>query len=465
MPVNTVHPEYMEYADKWRRTRAASNSDVDRDEYLPAPFKDTEPDRYKAYKDRAYFLGVTGRTQKAMGGMVFRKPAVYDLPSELEYLLEDFDGSGQSAEQIAKDCLAGLLQTRRQLLLTDYPDAGEGLTAEQERMMNLRPTIASYTAESLINWRWAGVNGQRKLVLAVLRESDNKADDEFQHDYKTVYRVLRLTDGVYTQQMYDDSLDPITEPYAPRMAGGGYFDRIPLHGVRELENPPLYDIAQTNLAHYRNIADLEDAAYVVGQPMVHIDIGQTTPETWKEHNPDGIKFGSRNGVVTQGGSLDLKQASENNLIRQVKQDKEQEMIMLGAQLITRGGQAQTAEAERLQAGAEASVLDTLVNDLSEDMEAAIEDAALFIGVNPESVSYQLNTDYWEQGLDPQTFMAVVQGYQTNLYGQVDALNMIRKGKIELDAGRTDDDIQQDVADNLLNDNVGLELNNQGGRSD
>lgn len=460
MQVNTPHPEYSAYYKKWDSTRAAANSNVSDSKFLPAPFKDSEPDRYSAYKDRAYFLGVTGRTEKAMIGMVFRKPAHYELPSSIEYLLEDFDGSGQSAEQIAKDALSGLLESRRHLLLVDYPDAGEGLTAEQERNLNLRPTIASYVAESLINWRFQGVNGQRKLVLAVLQEQDNKSTDEFSHDYRSVFRVLRLRDGVYTQQMYDDQLKPIADEYTPRMAGGATFDHIPLHGVRALENPPLYDIAQANLAHYRNIADLEDSAYVVGQPMVHVNTGETSATEFTELNPQGINFGSRKGVVTKGGGIDLVQASENNLIRQIKQDKEQEMIMLGAQLITRGGQAQTAEAERLQAGAEASVLDTLVNDLSEDMEAAIEDAARYAGADPESVVYKLNTDYWEQGLDPQTFMAVVQGYTNKLYAQSDALYMIRKGKIELDAERTDENIKQDIAENLLNESADIELDNQ-----
>lgn len=457
MPVNTIHPDYTSYSEKWRRTRAAANSDVSSSDFLPADFKDSEPERYEVYRDRAYFMGVTGRTEKAMVGMVFRKAFDYELPANLEYLLEDFDGSGQSVEQVAKDCLAGLLETRRHLLLTDYPDAGEGLTAEQERQLNLRPTIASYDAEALINWRWAGVNGQRRLVLAVLKELDNKSEDEFGHDYRVVYRVLRLRDGVYTQQMFDDGLAPITDEYAPRMAGGGVFDHIPLHGVRELENPPLFDIAEVNLAQYRNIADLEDSAYVVGQPMVHVDAGETSATEWKELNPDGVKFGSRKGIVTKGGGISLEQANENNLIRTIKQDKEQEMIMLGAQLITRGGQAQTAEAERLQAGAEASVLDGLVNDLSEDIEAAIEDAALFVGSDPAAVRFELNTDYWEQGLDPQTFMAVVQGYTNKLYAQADALYMIRRGKIELDDERTDELIKQEIADNLLNEGMAQPL--------
>lgn len=453
MPVNTTHPDYDHYFGLWAKTRAAANSSVDQsDIYLPADFKD-DTERYKVYRERAYFLGVTGRTEKSMVGMVFRKPADYELPAGIEYLLEDFDGSGNSAEQAAKAALTNLLETKRHLFLVDYPKAEEGITAAQERELGLRPTIASYAAENLINWRFEGIRGKRQLVLAVLQESQNQSTDEFGHDYRTVYRVLRLTDGVYTQQLYNHNYQAISDEYSPRMAGGGTFDHIPLHGVRELENPPLLDIAKVNIAHYRNIADLEDSAYVVGQPTVHLDVGDTGLEEWAERNTEGVKFGSRTGLITRKGKLEIAQASENNLVRQIKMDKEQEMIMLGAQLITRGGQAETAEAARINASAEASVLDTLVNDLSEDIEAAFEDAALFAGEQIETVEYSLNTDYWETGLSPQAFMAIVQGYTNRLYAQSDALNMIREGRIAIDPDRTNENISGDIAGALLDDSI------------
>ena len=64
----------------------------------------------------------------------------------------------------------------------------------------------------------------------------------------------------------------------------------------------------------------------------------------------------------------------------------------------------------------------------EDIEAALEDCARFLGIDQAGVQFTLNTDYWETGLSPQAFMAVVQGYQANLYAQADAIEMIRTGK-------------------------------------
>jgi len=452
MPVTTVHPEYSLYAPQWKLTRDATRGDpaIKRDDtYLPAPFRATDTERYEQYKARAYFVGVTGRTENAMIGMVFRKSPEHVLPAKLEALLENMDGAGNSAEQLAKDAMKGMLETRRHLFLVDYPSASEGIDAETEAMLGLRPVVAQYSAEALINWRFDNVAGTSKLVLAVLREQVNNSADEFGHDYDWQYRVLRLRDGFYTQTVYDDAGEIITPEFAPRMAGGMPFDHIPLHGVRQLETPPLYDIARVNVAHYRNIADLEDAAYVVGQPMVHVDTGETSATEWMELNPAGIEFGSRKGVVTKGGGIELVQAAENNLIRQAKLDKENEMVMLGAQLIIRGGQAETAEAARMRAGAEASVLDMLTNDLSEDMEAALEDMARFMGLPVDGIEYRLSTDFFEAGLSPQDLSAILQAKTLGVVARYDVRQMIRSGRIGIDPERTDEVIDEEVASEVL----------------
>ena len=76
-------------------------------------------------------------------------------------------------------------------------------------------------------------------------------------DMQPVYRVLRLRDGVYTQQVYDSNLNP-REEAIPTAKGGVPLNYIPLHGVRDLDVAPLQAVAEINLAHYRNTAKLED---------------------------------------------------------------------------------------------------------------------------------------------------------------------------------------------------------------
>lgn len=462
MPVSLVHPLYAEMSPVWRECRdaVAGQRAVKKggELYLPATFADADPARYAQYLQRAYFMGVTGRTKEALTGMVFRKPPRVVVPPQIEPFLENIDGAGQSLEQLAKEIVGDELTTGRFVLLVDYPSAPEGIDSEAERMMGLRPTIAAYAAESLINWRFEGVNGRKLLTMAVLAESAETGDDEFSHDTETVYRVLRLRDGVYTQALYDQSGDPITDEYVPRMAGGAPFDHIPLHIIGAVNNlpepdvPPLYDMAVLNISHYRNTADLEESSFISGQPTVHLSIGDTDAAEWQQLNPNGLQIGSRAGVITKGGSMELVQADAASLPFELMKHKEAQMVAIGARLVQRGGQAETAEAARLNASAEASTLDNVVGNVSEGIEAALEDMCRFVGADPEGVEYALSREFWETAITAQDLQAIIAGVGT-LYSAEDALEMIRAGSIKLRDDRDNETILQEAASTLLADDT------------
>ena len=204
MPVNTSqHPDYGLMLPVVKMVRDAVEGDPaikrGKEIYLPATFAKTPEGEYtphyKEYLARAYFMGVTGRTKEALIGMVFRKEPTYEMPSALEALLEDINGAGQSLDQIAKDMVGELMEAGKNYLLVDYPEADENLDSETERRLGLRPTIASYPFESLVNWRFEGVKGRQQLTMAVLRETVDTGTDEFGHDTDYRYRVLRLRDG------------------------------------------------------------------------------------------------------------------------------------------------------------------------------------------------------------------------------------------------------------------------------
>jgi hypothetical protein len=463
MPVQTtIHPEYAEMLPVVTAVRDACGGDptikYKRELYLPADFaKDPATkeytDHYFGYLNRAYFLGVTGRTKEAMIGMVFRKPPTMTLPAQLEAFAEDIDGAGQSLVQISKEMVGELLEGGKYYLLVDYSRTEEGTDSETEARLGLRPTIAAYRFENLINWHFQGRKGRQVLTRAVLKELVDAEDtDEFSHLQEVRYRVLRLTDGVYTQQLYDQYGTPDGYgEYIPRMAGGQPFDHIPLHvagaktNLPGVDMPPLYDVARANIAHYQTTANVMESGYIGTQPMLHVDVGETDISEWKEHNPGPISFGNRHGITTKGGKLEVVQASATDYNREVKRDIESEMVALGAQLVQRGGQAETAEAARLNASAESSVLDVVVGNASEAMEGALEDFALFLGANPDEVLYKLNDSYWESGLTAQDLQAVTAARQLGTFGDKDVLYMIRQGRIQLDPTRDDDEILEDAA--------------------
>jgi len=447
MPVSTQHKDYAAHQKKARRVRdAVAGSDAIKARgttYLRNPDKD-DTERYKEYKEQAQWLGVTKRTHDGMLGAIFRKTPQAELPKEIEYLIDDADGSGMSLTQFARGTCSDGIQDGKKGILVDYPEAADGLTREQTR--GLRATLRGYVSESIINWRRAGED----LVLVVLSELYDEEVDEFNFEQKQQFRVLSLDATGYRQRVYRGD-DVVADTY-PRMANGSPWPLIPFQFIGTVnndenpDNPMLLDIADLNIGHYRNSADLEESSFTVGQPMPHVDIGEnTSTQDWKALNPNGIKWGSRVGVQTKGGKVELVQVEPNTLPDKLMERKEAQMLSIGARLIEQRGQNETAEAVRARSGAESANLSTLADNVSDGLENCLEWAALFMSSADlhGQISYRLNQEFYEQDADPQMVIARIQELDRGLIAKKDFRDWRRKtGGIAPD--RTDEEIEDDV---------------------
>lgn len=456
MPVDYQHPLYAGHEKRAQRVRDAVSGSDDikkRGElYLPCPggpinalsgeARAEAEARYQAYITRAVWLGVTSRTHDGMLGAIFRKAPQAEIPTVIEYMLEDADGSGMSLTQFSRLAVSKLLQNGRHGVLVDYPEAEDGLTREQTQ--GLRATLRSYDSQSIINWRREG----ELLTLLVLHERYEKDVDEFERSEEEQYRVLSLEDGAYVQRVFRDGREESRSE--PRMANGQRWEMIPFQFMGAVNNdetpdkPLLLDLADVNIAHYRNSADLEESSFLAGQPMFHIDIGETSTEEWKELNPNGVTVGSRRGVQTKGGSMAIIQAEPNNLPRTGMQDKEAQMLSIGARLIEQRGQNETAEAVKARAGAENANLSTVADNVSDGLENALEWASMFMSSqSTESIEFRLNQSFYEMDADPQMVMARIAELDRGLIAKSDYRTWAKERSL-IDPDRTDEDIDADV---------------------
>jgi hypothetical protein len=200
-----------------------------------------------------------------------------------------------------------------------------------------------------------------------------------------------------------------------------------------------------NIAHYRNNADLEEAGFITGQPTLHLDTGDTSPEEFAQQNPNGVQLGSRQGIVTQGGNVELVQPEERTLLTRLKEQKEQEMIGIGARIVQRGAANETAEAARINASADASALDQVVNNLSDALTEALMDVALFFGLPVGDIYYRLNTRFWEEELDSQEMMALIQLGDTGVISRRAQRESIRRGRVLIPEDMNDEDLDAENA--------------------
>lgn len=435
MPVSTVNKEYAAGAPKWAITRAASAGIDATSARAYIPKRSHEQDAaYGARLDKAIYTNYTGRTKTGLVGAIFRVSPEVDLPERLALMEGDANGSGQSLHQLAKHAAEEVMTAGRYGLLAESPQSSLGLTLEMERALNIRPFIACYTAESIINWKTRSVGGKQALSLVVLHETENKAEDEFDEDLVDRYRVLRLNEAnQYTQQLYNDEDEPITEEKIILDGSGKAFDHIPFHfigandNLPDVDDPVLLDIARINIGHFRNSADWENNLSVHSGATLVIRTSQSR-EQFKEANPNGVTVGENAGLqVSADGGAELMQLESAQAIMEEMERKENRMLQIGAKIITKGGMSETAEAARIAASSENSMLETVVENIEDGFIKTLKDCALFAAADPEQVVFSLNRDFWDESLTPQDVMAMIQSNDAQVMPKRDIVRRLIEG--------------------------------------
>lgn len=465
--------DYKAALSRWRLVRdACKGSETVKARgavYLPQPSAHDDSDenakRYEAYLGRAVFYNATGRTKGSLVGAVFRTWPVLTLPKLLEYVAKDIDGQGVSIYQQSQSVIGHLLETGRHGLLVDYPTVEAGTVSQADMTSGkVRPTVASYAAESIINWKTKKVGGQHVLSLVVLRETyDEDTEDGFGVEQKDQYRVLRLNEeNRYQQEVW-------------RQEGGGWTindDREPLDGAgrpwtvipfqflgsenndTSIDESPLYDMAEINVGHYRNSADYEEAAFLVGQPQPWMS---GLDEQWRDHFEEtGIYLGSRAPwLLPVNGSCGVWQAQPNTVAKEAMDAKERQMVALGARLIEKGSAVKTATQAEAETAAEHSALSLIVSNVSEAYTQCLNWMAQFLNVSGE-IEYTLNQDFTQANLDPQMLQQILQAVMAGKMPESDFWRYLRDFQL-IDPEKTDDDIRGE----LEASGTGLNLEQEG----
>jgi len=421
--------------------------------YLPPPnpadTSQENKERYYSYLERANFVNFTGFTLEGMVGMVFRKPPVFTLPQSIDYLLENADGNGLSLEQVSQSIVSELLQAGRDGLLVDYPQTEEGLTKQQVADRMVRATIKSYKAESIINWRTITVGSVTMISMVVLCEPTEVVTG-FETKVLDYHRVLFLENGIYKQQLYDENGDMLGDELVPTNNEGSTWKEIPFVFVGSEENDvnvdkiPLYDIAEINVAHYRNSADYEESSYQVGQPTPVI---WGLSQSWVNANmKKGVMMGSRRAILLpEGGGADLLQANPNQMPERGMEQKEQQMVNIGARIIQDTGRAnENVDATNMRNAGQNSKLSLIVSNTKDALTKCLQWSMEYMGSDGEIV-LEFNTQFYDKTIDPQTIMAGIQLLDRGVYAKTDLRANLRKANMIAD-DRTDEMLNAESED-------------------
>lgn len=451
MPVNSTHPEYDNHHRRWKLVRDVVTSKVK--QYIH-PIDPGDNDRTQRYRNDARLTNFTSRTKSGLVGAVFRRDPEIQLPESLEYLNDDATGSQLTLTKLSQEVTGEVLQSGRYGLLVDFPASQEGLTAAEVENLDLKARIHKYTPESIINWQCTFANGKHQLALVVLEEHvASLAEDGFTWTGTKQYRVLRLIDGVYVQQVYTED-NQLLDESIPLDFNGNNWGIIPFVFVGAEDNDPqidiapLYDLAELNIGHLRNSADYEESVHVTGQPTLMISTS-LSQEAWAKANPNGVLIGARRGhYLGENGNAILLQAAPNQLADEAMKRKEEQAVMLGARLITQVGGNETAEKARIVASGENSVLSNIAKNVSDAIVRCLNWVDMFMSSNPnpDNITFKLNDQFFDSSIDPQIIMAQLQLFNNGIIAKEDVRSSLRKTGL-INPDRTDEDIDEDV-DNL-----------------
>lgn len=413
--------------------------------------------RYANFLLRAVFYNFVKRTVDGMKGLGFSGGTEYEAPDRMAYLEDNVNGRGISLDQSAKATTEEVIKTARGGLLTDYPVANRPATQAEADKNNIRARVLRYDASRIINWGHETFGAKTLLSLVVLVEMDQvRKDDGFEMETVVRYRVLRLDDaGLYTVEIYDDK-ERIEGPYEPKDSAGKRLDFIPFTFVgaqdndADVDTSPVYDIASLNIGHYRNSADYENSAWIIGQPIPVIS-GLT--QTWVDKNfAGGLQIGSGAAVpLPVDGAMEIVQVQPNSQAFEAMGYKEKIMAAIGAKTIRTDDTQKTAKEAGINNTNETSTLFDIMQNVETAYNRALEWCALFNGDDPDAVVYAINYEAVLATINADAARIIVESWQAGLIGKKDARDALRTAKY-LD--RTDEDIDNDLESELAG---GLEL--------
>lgn len=441
MPVDKEHSEYGANKDKWGRCRDCLNGQdavhAAGTKYLPK-LKEQPDEDYNAYVARALFFNATQRTCEGLVGMVFRKPPQHEVPAAAKSLLEDVTLTGQDIVQFSQACLTETIGLGRVGILVDYPVIErQPATVKEAEVSGARPFMVMYEAESIINWQQERIGGTLVTTLVVLKEFGEEKEDAFTVKKVDQLRALRLLNGSYTVELYrkegNGSEWKLWKSSVPLMQNKPLpFIPFVIVGARTVsatvEKPPLLDMVNVNLSHYRTTADYEHGAHFCGLPTAVVSGYRP------EDNSKPLYIGAAAAWIfpqPEARASYLEFTGQGlGALKDLKAEKEAAMAALGARMLApEKRDAEAAETAAIHRSGEVSVLATIAQTLARGIEQALKWLCEWNGQPVEDAEFKLNTDYFPMPIDSATMTALVSAWQQGAISKETLFYNLKRGEI------------------------------------
>lgn len=421
MPVDARHSQYESMVPKWQRMRdAVEGEDAVKAKgkaYLPVPpgidqpWGENDP-AYLNYLRRAPYPDIVAPTIQGMVGLMSRKETQIEMPTGLDRMREQATPDGLDVHGLLTRTRFEVLTTGRYVLFVDAPeDGGE-------------PFIATYSAESLINWRSDG----DRVTMAVFEESvtEPKADDPFVDESVTQWREASI------EQALDENNRPTgSERYVVRVwraiegsdgskqfyvlsevmpqGRGVPMDRVPVvivgsrHLLPDPDQIPMLGVANRTFDYYRQVADYRLALFMSSQ-VTPYGTGLEKEEIPTKLGPSA--FFAANSESATFGFLEIS-GNGLNAQKESLQDTYGHILDAAMRVIGDGKRsAESGEALRLRFQSQTATLSSVAQSTAEGVSEALRMVAEWDGIASDGIQVVPDTSFIRETPDAQVLTVI-----------------------------------------------------------
>lgn len=431
MALESKHPLYSARLPDWQQMRTTHAGEravkAEGQTYLPATagmVRDgvdtpgTKGDRaYRAYKGRARYPGWVAEAVRALVGAMHRKPAVIELPPQLEPLRDRATNRGESLAVLLQKINEEQFVTGRVGILADVIDKGP--RAGQFY-------LTQYAAERITNWDEArnptdlATRDEENesddvevdaLNLVVLDETGPERTDSFEWELVRRYRVCVLgpadtneneddVGAIYRVGVFEERDDFNEEALLTPSVSGRTATEIPFVFINAVDivtepgAPPLLDLSNLSLTYYRGQADYRQSLFMQGQDTLVL-IG--SPYNEDQELPTGA--GARIDLPLQADAkyvgVDSAGIPEQ---REALANDQREALQLAGQLLETDGQQESGAALRVRVAARKATVVQVAIAGAFGLQEVLRKLARWIGADPEAVVVTPNLDFADQSM-------------------------------------------------------------------
>ncbi len=388
--------------------------------YTPKP-DGMSSTNYQHYIDRGSFYGAPEMTLRALVGLALRKDPVIRLPSRLEPMRLRATNDKAPLQVLIEDMVREVTSMGRFGLMLDFPRAGTTAITT--------PHFVTWTAETIADWDTQYVNGQKELTRVVL-----VSDEDF--DGADVFVELVLEDTIYKIRRFIREGQPerrvdIGDEIIPTINGKALnyipFLMVSHESLRPSDvKPPLLDLCNLAISHFKNSCDREHAIFLSGSPTPWI-AGSVPIDRVPKAIGSGTVWNLPEG--TQVGMLEYTGAGVASM-KELMQEKIDMMATLGARMLSVNmNRNETIDTATQRTRSELSLLHSTVVMVEAALTRLLRLAAEWLAASPDDVSVSFSRDFIEIAMEPKMVEAQLKLWQGGMISRATLYENLQRGEI------------------------------------